>query len=100
MLFRSDPFAYSVSPFAPPGVVYVYVEVARITSSGEEVLQPPTAQRLLPDATSFGFQVETGRDMMALFGYGRFVMRIYLDPQGPIYAQGRFHLVEPGLPKS
>jgi hypothetical protein len=38
-------------------------------------------------------------DLIELFGYGRFTMRISLDPTGAVYAQGRFEVVEPNLPR-
>lgn len=93
-----DPFAYSVNPPAHPGVANVYVSVVTFRAGEEEVLQPPTAQRLLPEPLSFGYETTTN-DLIVLFGYGRFTMKIYLDPAGPVYAQGRFEVVEPALPR-
>ena len=55
-------------------------------------------RRLLPEPASFGYKTTTN-DMIELFGYGRFTMKIYLDPAGPVYAQGRFEIVEPSLPQ-
>lgn len=93
-----DTFAYSVDPPTPPGVPNVYVAIARIESSGETEVQAPVAQLLRPGATSFGFAVEA-TPLIAAWGEGRYVMRIYLDPFGEVYAQGRFVLVEPIQPE-
>ncbi|MGH2462121.1 MAG: hypothetical protein ACRDFZ_00670 [Candidatus Limnocylindria bacterium] len=94
----SDHFAYSVNPPTHPGVAQVYVAVIEYRAGAEVVLQPPSAQRLLPQPISFGYQTETA-NLIEAFGYGRFTMRIYLDPEGPVYAHGRFELVEPAVPR-
>ncbi len=93
-----DTFAYSVDPATPPGVPNVYVAVARIESSGETEVQAPVAQALRPGTTSFGFAADA-TPLIAAWGEGRYVMRIYLDPFGEVYAQGRFVLVEPIQPE-
>ena len=96
--FKSgDPFAYSVNPPTHPGVAQVYVAVIKYQAGREVVLQTPTPERLLPAPASFGYETMTA-DIIELFGYGRFTMRIYLDPAGPVYAQGRFEVVEPTVP--
>jgi len=92
-----DPFAYSVSPPTNPGVPQVYVAVVEYRAGQEVVLQAPAPHRLLPEPASFGYLTTTA-DIIELFGYGRFTMRIYLDPAGPVYAQGRFEVVEPAVP--
>jgi hypothetical protein len=94
----ADPFAYSVNPPVHPGVEQVYVAVVKYQAGQEIVLQSPTPERLLPAPVSFGYQTTTA-DLIQLFGYGRFTMRIYLDPAGPVYAQGRFEVVEPAVPR-
>ena len=93
-----DGFAYSVSPPTNPGVPQVYVSIITFRAGTEVVLQDPTAQRLLPEPASFGYKTTTN-DMIELFGYGRFTMKIYLDPGGAVYAQGRFEIVEPSVPQ-
>lgn len=93
-----DPFAYSVNPPVNPGVPQVYVSIITFRAGVEVVLQEPTAQRLLPEPASFGYKTTTN-DMIELFGYGRFTMKIYLDPAGAVYAQGRFEIVEPSVPQ-
>ena len=95
---HGDPFCYSVNPPAPPGVGKVYVAIVQLRGGQQIVRQPPTLQALRPDATTFGFEV-TADEVIALFGYGRFTMRIYLDPNGEVYAQGRFDLVDPRIPQ-
>ena len=94
----ADPFAYSVNPPVHPGVERVYVAVVKYQAGVEVVLQSPTPERLLPAPASFGYETTTA-DLIQLFGYGRFTMRIYLDPAGPVYAQGRFEVVEPAVPR-
>jgi len=95
-----DPFAYSVSPPTHPAVPNVYVSVVTFEAGSEVVLLPPESnpQRLLPEPVSFGYATTTA-DLIELFGYGRFTMRIYLDPAGTVYAQGRFEVVEPAVPR-
>jgi hypothetical protein len=93
-----DPFAYSVNPPVHPGVPNVYVAIVTYDAGSEVVLQQPSAQRLLPEPVSFGYETTTN-DLIQLFGYGRFTMKIYLDPAGAVYAQGRFEVVEPALPR-
>jgi hypothetical protein len=95
---HSDPFAYSVNPPVNPGVPNVYVSVSQYRAGEEVVLQPPSPQRLLPEPASFGY-VTTAANMIAGFGYGWFTMSIRLDPAGPVYAQGRFELVDPTVPQ-
>lgn len=94
----SDPFAYSVSPPIHPGVPQVYVAVVTFRAGEEIVLQAPSPQSLLPEPVSFGYETRTA-DLIQLFGYGRFTMKIYLAPDGPVYAQGRFEVAEPELPR-
>ena len=59
-----DLFAYSVSPPVHPGVSNVYVSIVTFRAGTEVVLQPPTAQRLLPEPVSFGFATTTA-DLIA-----------------------------------
>jgi hypothetical protein len=95
---HSDPFAYSVNPPANPGVPNVYVAVSQYRAGEQVVLQPPSPQRLLPAPASFGYET-TAATMIDGFGYGWFTMTIHLDPAGPVYAQGRFELVDPVPPQ-
>ena len=95
---RGEPFAYSVNPAVHPGVPNVYVSVVAFRGGDEVVLQAPSAQRLLPEPVSFGYATTTN-DMAELFGYGQFAMEIYLDPEGPLYARGRFEIVNPNVPE-
>jgi hypothetical protein len=95
---HSDPFAYSVSPPVHPGVPEVYVAVLQYRAGEEVVLQPPSPQRLLPEPVSFGY-ITTAAAMIEGFGYGWFTMTIQLAPDGPIYAEGRFELIDPTVPQ-
>ncbi len=92
------PFAYSVNPPVHPGVPNVYVAVTAFEAGAEVVLQPPSPQRLLPEPASFGYET-TAANMISGFGYGRFTMKISLDPAGAVYAQGQFELVDPTVPQ-
>ncbi|HJT63734.1 MAG TPA: hypothetical protein VJ839_03080 [Candidatus Limnocylindria bacterium] len=96
---RDDPFAYSVNPPVHPGVTDVYVAVTTYEAGQEVVLQPPSPQRLLPEPTSFGYETTTA-NMIAGFGYGWFTMKIYLQPEGAVYAQGRFEIIDPAAPEA
>jgi len=87
-----DTFAYSVTP---EGTVPdpVYVEVLRIDgATEEEVLQAPTDAQPLPDPRVIAFRVPAD-DLLAVFGAGTFLMRIYAEPSGAPFAEGRFELV-------
>lgn len=95
---HGDPFAYSVNPPAHPGVDQVYIAVSQYRAGQEVVLQAPSPQRVLPEPVTFGFETTT-EDIIALFGYGRFTMKIYLDPAGAVYAQGRFEVPAPTVPR-
>jgi hypothetical protein len=95
---HADQFAYSVNPPVHPGVPNVYVAVIRLEAGEEVVLQPPSPQRLLPEPVSFGY-VTDAANLFEGFGYGWFTMRISLAADGPVYAQGRFQLVDPAVPE-
>ena len=86
-----DTFAYSVPPEATvPDPVYV--EVVRIDVAAEEVLQAPTDAQPLPDPRVIAFRVPAD-DLLAVFGSGMFLMRIYAEPSAEPVAEGRFELV-------
>jgi hypothetical protein len=95
---HSDPFAYSVNPPVNPAVPNVYVAVLQQRAGKEVVLQAPSAQRLLPEPATFGY-VTTAAALIEGFGYGWFTMTIQLAPDGPIYAEGRFELIDPRVPQ-
>jgi hypothetical protein len=95
---HADPFAYSVNPTMNPGVPDVYVSVLQYRAGELVILQPPSPQRLLPEPPSFGY-VTTAEKMIEGFGYGWFTMRIQLAADGPVYAEGRFELIDPTVPQ-
>ena len=95
---HSDPFAYSVNPAVNPGVPDVYVGVLQYRGGEQVVLQSPSPQRLLPEPASFGY-ITTADAMIDGFGYGWFTMTIQLAADGPIYAEGRFELIDPTVPQ-
>lgn len=97
--FRADdPIAYSVRLAAPPGVDTILVEIVRLEAEQETVVQPPSTQGI--DASSrvigFTFAVPTS-DVLASWGPGDYVMRIYLPGAADPIAAGRFTLVETPL---
>ena len=52
-----------------------------------------------PSATENEINAKDAANMIAGFGYGWFTMTIHLAPDGPIYAQGRFELIDPIVPQ-
>jgi hypothetical protein len=95
---HSDPFAYSVNATTNPGVPEVFVAVLQYRAGEQVVLQAPSPQRLLPEPPSFGY-ITTAAAMIDGFGYGWFTMTIHLTADGPIYAEGRFELIDPTVPQ-
>jgi hypothetical protein len=88
--FRSgDPFAYSVRLPAVVGQDTIYVEVLRETGEGLEQVQAPQAQKTLPERSVIAYLVTTN-GLIEAFGTGDFVLRVYLDPEGPPTAAGSF----------
>jgi hypothetical protein len=90
-----DPFFYSVRPPSAPGIAQVYVEVIRVEDGETAPVQTPAPQPLnsaYPEVITFRVPAD---DLIAAFGPGTFVMRIYLDPQQDPIAEGRFELVAP-----
>ena len=87
-----DPFAYSVRPAVPPPTD-IYVEVRRADDPDAAPVQAPSLQSLAEGARVIAFVVDAS-DLIAAFGPGRFLMRIYADPSGgaPI-AAGAFELI-------
>lgn len=96
-----DPFAYSVRPVvAPP--TDIYVEVRRADDPDAAPVQVPSHQSLADGARVIAFVVDA-TDLIAAFGPGAYLMRIYADPAGgtPI-AEGAFELIAtlPASPSS
>lgn len=92
-----DLFAYSVRSAAPFGGDLVYVEVLRRDGDATEAVQEPSAQKVTPGTSVIAFQVPADA-LLANFGSGEFVMRIYLDPTAAPIAEGTFRLVETAIP--
>jgi hypothetical protein len=91
--FRSaDPFAYSVTLPAAPGVEEILVEVVRLDGQQRMVVQEPSVQRILPEPRTFAFQVRAV-DLLAAWGAGEFEMRISLPGSANLLATGRFTLL-------
>ena len=84
-----DAFAYSVAPSGavPPAV---YVEVLE-ADAGEPEQEPVDAQTL-PNPEVIAFSVPAA-DLLAVFGPGEYVMRIYADPAADPIAEGSFELI-------
>jgi hypothetical protein len=84
-------FVYSVRP---AGTVpqAVFVEVVRTSSPEPETAQAPVDAQTLPNPGVIAFTVPAD-DLLAVFGPGDYVMRIYADPQSEPIAEGTFHLI-------
>ena len=89
-----DAFAYSVRPASPPQVPELYVEVMRIGGGQDEAVQTPAPQPITPGAEVIAYVV-TADALLAGFGPGEYLMRIYLDPAAEPIAEGTFELVDP-----
>ena len=86
-----DPFAYSVRPAAAPPTE-IFVEVRRADDSAAAPVQVPSPQSLAEGARVIAFVVQA-TDLIAAFGPGEFIMRIYVDPTGTPIAEGTFELI-------
>ncbi|MCA1571578.1 MAG: hypothetical protein LC798_14910 [Chloroflexi bacterium] len=86
-----DTFAYSVPPAGtvPPTV---YVEVLTAGAESVETLQEPVGRQPLSNPDVIAFTVPAA-DLLAVFGPGEYLMRIYADPEGDPIAEGKFELV-------
>ncbi|MGH2380755.1 MAG: hypothetical protein ACRDG7_05990 [Candidatus Limnocylindria bacterium] len=86
-----DIFVYSVPPAGTvPSAVYVEIETAGTEPA--ETLQAPVDAQTLPNPEVIAFSVPAA-DLLAVFGPGQFLMRIYADPAGDPIAEGPFELV-------
>lgn len=89
---RGQMFAYSVPDAVPASAVYV--EVVRVGGGPQETVQAPVEAQTIPDGPGpIGFTVAADI-LLDVFGAGRYVMTIYLDPAGEPIASGAFELVE------
>ena len=85
-------FAYAVDGGEPAEAIYV--EVERTDGGTLETVQAPVDVQPIPGAPALiGFTVPTD-DLLAVWGPGAYVMRIYLEPDGEPIAEGGFTLVE------
>lgn len=90
-----DTFAYSILPDPPSSEPQIYVEVERTGGGAAETVQEPTeAQGVPPEAAVIAFQVPADR-LLADFGAGDYVMRIYFELEGEVVADGEFQLIGP-----
>jgi hypothetical protein len=90
---RGDTFAYAV-PEADPAAA-IYVEVRRVDGGPVALVQEPVEEQAIPDGPALiGFTVPA-ENLLDAWGAGAYEMRIFLAPDGPVLAQGRFVLVEP-----
>jgi hypothetical protein len=88
-----DPFAYSVTLTTAPGTDTILVEITRLVAGVRTVVQEPSVQRIVPEAATFAFQVQTD-DLLAAWGPGDYEMRIFFNAAEPPFAVGNFTLVE------
>ena len=85
-------FAYAVDGGEP--ATAVYVEVERTDGGPLETVQEPVEAQEFPDGPALiGFTVPAA-NLLTAWGPGAYVMRIYLEPDGPPIAEGAFVLVE------
>ncbi len=92
--FRAgDGMAYSAQLSSVAADATVFVAVVRLDGSAETVVQDPkeTAARVV--GSVFGFRPSAAA-LLAAWGPGNFVLRIYTDPAAAPVAAGRFTLVE------
>ena len=88
-----DTFAYSVAEAEPASAVYVSVE--RVAGGEAGVVQPAVDAQEIPQApNTIGFTVAADA-LFDAFGPGTYLMRIFLEPDGAVVAEGRFELVGP-----
>jgi hypothetical protein len=90
-----DLFAYSVRLAAPIGRDAVQVEVLRIDGDVLTVVQAPATQAVSAESQLIAFSVPA-KDLLAAFGEGQFVMRIYAAADKQPVAEGRFRLIGAG----
>lgn len=89
-----DTFAYSVPPTGDvPSIVYV--EVERVGGGAPGIVQAPAPdgeQRVPAGRPAVGFTVPAA-NLLAVFGPGEYLMRVYADPTAGPIAEGAFVLV-------
>lgn len=90
-----DAFAYSVRPLEPPPTT-IYVEVLR-TGATPATVQPPSPQGLPEGAAVIAFVVPADA-LLADFGPGAYVMRIFAVPTEAPIAIGEFSLAGDASP--
>jgi hypothetical protein len=91
--FRAgDPFAYSVTLDAAPGIDSILVEIDKLGIGGRDVVQEPSVQHILPSSPTFAFQVQTD-DLLRAWGDGTFEMRIFRAGDADPLAVGTFVLI-------
>lgn len=94
--FRADDrIAYSVRLSAAAGVDTILVEIARLETGGETVVQEPATQGIVASSSVIGFTfaVPTS-ELLEGWGPGSYAMRVYLPGMTDPVATGRFTLVE------
>lgn len=93
--FRAgDTFAYSVRPDTPPATSSIRVEVLRVgPGAAAEVVQAPSEQPIPEDAQVIAFRVRAD-DLIAAWGPGEYLMRIYVEPDAGPIAEAPFRLIE------
>ncbi len=90
-----DLFAYSVRLDAPVGRDAVQVEVLRVDGDTPTVVQAAAAQAVSAESRVIAFSVPTDT-LLAAFGEGEFLMRMYRDPGKAPLAEGHFRLIGAG----
>lgn len=92
--FRAgDAMAYSVQLSSTAAGSSLFIEVMRLDGSVETTMQEPTETAAQVVGSVLGFRPSAAA-MLAGWGPGSFVLRIYTDPVAAPVAAGRFTLVE------
>ncbi len=92
--FRAgDAMVYSVQLSPTATGSSFFIEVMRLDGSVETTMQEPTETAAQIIGSVLGFR-PSAATMLAGWGPGSFVLRIYTDPVAPPVATGRFTLVE------
>lgn len=92
--FRADDaMAYSVRLSSTPAGSSFFIEVVRLDGSVEITMQEPTETAAQVVGSVLGFRPSAAA-MLATWGPGNFVLRIYTDPAAAPVAAGRFTLIE------
>jgi hypothetical protein len=90
-----DTFAYAAELADPSETGLVLVQVLRRTGSGEVEVQAKSPEGMVPGSRLLYVELPAAR-LYDAWGAGEYVMRILAPADGPVIAEGRFTLLDPG----